>query len=78
MQLIDYDVRVNIILFPRSHGLTQLIIKLMTDSAHNNVILQTVQLAVALLKGGYVEVQVSPHVTFLHIIIYNYSPRKSL
>ncbi len=41
------------------HGLTKLIIELITNSTHNKVILETVQLAVALLKGGYVEVQVS-------------------
>ncbi|XP_064398624.1 inositol 1,4,5-trisphosphate receptor type 2-like isoform X2 [Halichondria panicea] len=50
------------------HGLTQLIIKLMTDSAHNNVILETVQLAVSLLKGGYVEVQETfqQHLSYPH------------
>jgi len=40
------------------YGLTKLIIKLMTDSSHNHVILEAVRLAVALLKGGHVETQV--------------------
>lgn len=39
-------------------GLTSLIVKLITSTQHDTVMLETVKLAVALLKGGHREVQV--------------------
>lgn len=41
-----------------SCGLTNLIIKMITNSPHQEVFLEAVNLAVALLKGGNREVQV--------------------
>ena len=52
LQLEDVQSRLN------HCGLTSLIVKLITSTQHDTVMLETVKLAVALLKGGHRGVQV--------------------
>ena len=52
LRLEDVQTRLN------QCGLTSLIVKLITSTQHNTVMLETVKLAVALLIGGHRGVQV--------------------